>query len=273
MSSELMKLYEQWLKVQPLPSENYQALWQWIRMQFNHYSNQFEGNTLMYRETLLLLIHGRTEGDHTLREYEEMKAHNVAFKHVCELAKENIILSEADIRDLNKICLKEPFYSPAKTPEGKTTQKKIIPGKYKTLPNHVVTQTGEVFHFATPEETPIKMAELVKWIQAWLEKPKKEQLKTLVPFLVELHQRFIYIHPFDDGNGRVVRLLLAYVLIRLDFLPMVLSNREKYIKAIQFSDTGNANQLEQLFLENITFMLKQGIFAKNNKVNLNQDIE
>ena len=137
----------------------------------------------------------------------------------------------------------------------------------------MITQTGEVFHFATPEETSIKMEELVKWIKAWLEKPKKEQLKSLVPFLVELHQRFIHIHPFDDGNGRVVRLLLAYVLIRLDFLPLVLSNREKYIKAIQFADAGNTNQLEQLFLENMTFMLKQGIFAKNNKVNLNQGVE
>ena len=129
MSSELMKLYEQWLKIQPLPPENHQALWQWIRLRFNHHSNQFEGNTLMYSETQLLLIHGRTEGDHTLREYEEMKAHNVAFKHVCELTKENIILSETDIRNLNKICLKEPFYSPAKTPERKNNTKKNYTGE------------------------------------------------------------------------------------------------------------------------------------------------
>ena len=269
---ELMKLYEKWRAVQPLPNENYQALWQWIRLRFNHHSNQFEGNTLVYSETQLLLIHGRTEGDRTLREYEEMKAHNVAFKYVCELAKKDSTLTEADIRDLNKICLKEPFYTSAQTPDGKPTRKKIVPGKYKTQPNYVVTQTGEKFHFATPEETPAKMEELVKWVQKWLNKSRKEQHKTLAPFLVELHQRFVHIHPFDDGNGRVVRLLLAYILIRLHFLPMVLNNREQYIKAIQFADAGNTNHLEQLFLENMALMLKQGIFAKNNKVDLSQEV-
>ncbi|MDE0119816.1 MAG: HsdR family type I site-specific deoxyribonuclease [Bdellovibrionales bacterium] len=266
----LVDLHKQWFSVQPLPEENNQALWQWIRLQFNHHSNSFEGNTLVYDETQLLLIHGRTVGDHTIREYEEMKAHNVAFKYMCELAKEKRLVREADIRDLNKICLKEPFYKKARTPDGQSTTKKIIPGQYKKQPNHVVTQTGEIFYFATPEETPAKMAELIKWTQDWLKKNKEEQHKTLVSFLAELHHRFILIHPFDDGNGRVVRLLLAYILIRLDFLPMVLNNREQYIKAIQFADAGNITHLENLFLDNIVAILEKGIYAKNNKIDLNE---
>ena len=163
MSINFINLHKQWLSVRPLPEENNQALWQWIRLQFNHHSNSFEGNTLVYDETQLLLIHGRTVGDHTIREYEEMKAHNVAFKYMCKLAKEKRLVREADIRDLNKICLKEPFYKKARTPDGQATTKKIIPGQYKKQPNHVVTQTGEIFYFATPEETPAKMEELIKW--------------------------------------------------------------------------------------------------------------
>ena len=269
----LITLYKRWCSVQPLPEENHQALWQWIRLQFNHHSNQFEGNTLVYDETQLLLIHGRTVGDHTIREYEEMKAHNVAFNYMCELAKEERLIGEADVRDLNKICLKEPFFKKARTPDGQSTMRKITPGKYKIQPNHVVTQTEEIFHFASPEETPAKMAALVKWIQDWLKKDIEEQHKNLISFLAELHQRFIYIHPFDDGNGRVVRLLLAYILIRLDFLPMVLSNREEYIKAIQFADTGDINHLEILFLNNIIKMLEKGIYSKEDKIDLNQNIE
>ena len=134
-----------------------------------------------------------------------------------------------------------------------------------------MTQTGEIFYFSTPEETPAKMDELIKWIQDWLKKDKEKQYKTLIPFLAELHQRFIYIHPFDDGNGRVVRLLLAYVLVRLDFLPMVLNDREQYIKAIQFADAGNITHLENLFLDNVMAILEKGIYAKNNKVGLNED--
>ena len=262
----LINLHKKWLSIQPLSKENHQALWQWIRLQFNHHSNSFEGNTLSYEGTKLLLLHGRTVGDHTLREYEEMKAHNVAFQYMCKLAKDNRPLREADIRDFNKICLKEPFYQKAQTMDGQPTQKKIIPGQYKTQPNHVVTQTGETFYFASPEETPSKMEEFTKWIQAWLKQGKDKQHQNLISFLAELHQKFIFIHPFDDGNGRVVRLLLAYVLIRLDFLPIVLTDRKKYIKAIHFTDAGNIQPLENLFLENLIAMLEKGISAKKHKV-------
>ena len=68
----------------------------------------------------------------------------------------------------------------------------------------------------------------------------------------------------------MVRLLLAYVLVRLDFLPMVLNNREQYIKAIQFADAGNITHLENLFSDNIMAMLEKGIYAKNNKIDLNE---
>ncbi len=141
---DTLKLHTQWLSLQPLPKENHAALWQWVRMRFNHFSNRFEGNTLTYNETQLLLIHGRAAGDHDLREYEEMKAHNVAFEHARQLATEDSPIHEADVRDLNKICLKEPFYKLAETPDGELTRKKIILGEYKKQPNHVLTSTGEI---------------------------------------------------------------------------------------------------------------------------------
>ena len=268
MEESMIKLYEEWRAVQPLPKEHHQALYQWIRMRCNHLSNNFEGNTLTYSETQLLLIHGRTTGDHTLREYEEMKAHDTAFEYIQKLAKEPQPIRETDIRDLNKICLKEPFYKNAQTPTGKQTQKKIIPGEYKKYPNHVLTSTGEMFHFATPEETPPLMKDLTKWIQIWLNKATKEISINIVSFLAELHKRFILIHPFDDGNGRVIRLLMNYILMRLDFLPMVLTNREEYIKAIQFSDAGDKKPIEKLFTNNIIFMLKKGIYAKTHRIKL-----
>ena len=269
--NNILQLHSQSLTIQPLPKENYTALWQWIRMRFNYLSNRFEGNTLTYKETQLLLIHGRAAGDHGLREYEEMKAHDVAFEHIQKLAATDRPINEADIRDLNKICLKEPFYKPARTPDGEPTRKKIIPGEYKKQPNHVLTNTGEIFRFAAPEETPALMAELAAWIQQWLGKSAADKHKTLVSFLAELHQRFIRIHPFDDGNGRVVRLLMAYILIRLDFLPIVLDDRDEYIKAIQFADAGDASLLERLFADNVAAMLEKGIYAGDHRIDLNGD--
>ena len=74
LTDKILQLHAQWLSVQSLPEEKHAALWQWIRMRFNHLSNSFEGNTLTYSETQLLLIYGRAAGEHELREYEEMKA-------------------------------------------------------------------------------------------------------------------------------------------------------------------------------------------------------
>ena len=273
MKDNILELYQRWQACQPLPKEHDQALWQWIRMHYNHLSNNFEGNTLTYNETQLLLIHGRTTGDHTLREYEEMKAHDTAFEYIRKLVKKSHPIRETDIRDLNRICLKEPFYKKAQTPTGEQTRKKIFPGEYKKHPNHVITSTGELFRFASPEETPPFMAELTKWIQKWLEQTKEEKQKNITSFLAELHKRFILIHPFDDGNGRVIRLLMNYILIRLDFLPMVLTDREEYIKAIQFSDAGDKSHIEKLFKDNIILMLKKGIDAKTYKVKLTDPIE
>lgn len=265
---KIQELYKSWQDCQPLPEENHKALWQWIRMHFNHLSNHFEGNTLTYSETQMLLIHGRAVGNHELRAYEEMKAHDLAFEYTCQLAKEAKLVTEADIRDFNKICLKEPFYKVTQTLDGERTKKKITPGQYKTQPNHVLTKTGEIFRFASPESTASLMAELVRWIQSQLKKKTGEQQKGLVSFLAELHRRFVLIHPFDDGNGRVIRLLINYVLIRLDFLPMCLDHRENYIKAIQFSDTGDMSHLENLFANNIILMLKKGLSAKTHLIDM-----
>lgn len=270
-TEKISALYMQWSSIQPLPKENHAALWQWIRMNFNHLSNRFEGNTLTYNETQLLLIYGRAAGDHELREYEEMKAHDVAFDHARKLASEERPIGETDIRDLNRICLKEPFYKVAQTPDGGRTRKRIVPGEYKTQPNHVLTTTGEVFQFAAPEETPALMAELAEWMRQWLGGDTEEKHNNLVSFLAELHQRFIRIHPFDDGNGRVVRLLMNYILIRLGFLPMVLDDRGRYIAAIQFADTGDISRLEGLFADHIAAMLEKGIYAREHLIALNGD--
>ena len=269
--SRIPSLHSKWLACQPLPQQNSVALWQWIRMRFNHLSNRFEGNTLTYNETRLLLIYGRAAGDHELGEYEEMKAHDVAFDHARKLAAEERPIGETDIRDLNRICLKEPFYKVAQTPDGEQTRKRIVPGEYKTQPNHVLTTTGEVFRFAAPEETPALMAELAEWIRQWLGKDTEEKHDTLFSFLAELHQRFIYIHPFDDGNGRGVRLLMNYILVCLVFLPMMLDDRDQYIAAIQFADTGDISRLEGLFENNIATMLEKDIHEKGHLIALNGD--
>src|SRR5438477_10786971 len=107
--AQLDNLKASWLSVQPVSAENERRLKQKFRLEWNCNSNHIEGNTVTYGETELLLIQGQTVGAHTIREYEEMKAHDVAVEHVEQLAKEKRVIGETDIRDLKKIILKESF--------------------------------------------------------------------------------------------------------------------------------------------------------------------
>jgi Fic family protein len=269
LPDDLRRLALDWLGAQPLPRENEHRLWQRLRIEWNYNSNHIEGNTLTYGETLLLLIHGRTRGEHLMREYEEMRGHDVAIELVRSLAREERPLSEGDIRDLNRILLKEGFWRVAETPDGEPTRKWIEPGRYKTQPNHVLTATGEIFHFATPEETPARMADFVQRLRAEMELPNL----ALPTLLAWLHHDFIRIHPFDDGNGRVVRLLLNYVLLRLGLLPLVIKsrNRHRYLDAIAFADAGDLEPLSHFFMTALRWSLRLGLKAASRLIELQEE--
>lgn len=64
-----------------------------------------------------------------------------------------------------------------------------------------------------------------------------------------LHHRFLQIHPFQDGNGRVARALASLVLIRAGWLPLVVTRRDRprYISALQEADSGTPRPLIDLF--------------------------
>jgi Fic family protein len=119
-------------------------------------------------------------------------------------------------------------------PSGQQTSYVIHAGQYKTRPNSVITRYGDRFEYASPEETPGLMADLVDWYNA------AEQEGTLSP--VELaalfHYRYIRIHPFEDGNGRIARLMVNFILTRHDYPMIVVRSRKKseYLEALHQAD-------------------------------------
>ena len=241
VNRRIEELFQQWKSLQPLKNENQERFDKKVRLDWNFHSNKIEGNTLTYGETELLLREGKEAGIHPPRDYEEMKAHDIAINKVKELVEDkDHNLTEADIRDLNKIILKEPFWSKAQTLDG-TSKKRIIPVQYKTKPNYVQTETGETFKFAEPHEVPLKMQELMNWFCEEMENPSL----FIASFLAELHHKFIMIHPFDDGNGRVIRLLMNYVLLRFGYPPIAIKAEDKknYFAALQRSNDGDVDAL------------------------------
>ena len=228
--------------------------------------NHIEGNTLTYDETALLLIHDFPSESRPMRHHEEMKAHDAAIKYVRQFANEERKLSEGDVRDLNKILLKEPFWQDAETPDGQPTRKRIVPGEYKTQPNHVRTSTGALHRFAEPEDTPDLMKHWVSKFQRDLER----DAYPLPLFLAESHHDFLQIHPFGDGNGRTARLLANYVLLRRHLPPMVIksADRDRYFAELQKADLGGIVPLALFMLENILWSLNLAVrAAKGESIN------
>ena len=243
----------------PMSADNRKKLDKKIRLEFNYNSNHIEGNTLTYGETELLLIFDDTKGGHTMREYEEMKAHDVTFQLIQEWAEDPRPISEADICNLNKILLVRPYWKDALTADGQPTRRQIQVGKYKQYPNSVRLENGEIFEYASPEETPILMGELMAWYRAETEKGTSHALL----LAAMMHYKFVCIHPFDDGNGRVSRLLMNYVLFRHGFPPIIIKSADKanYLRALNLADTGDLEAFVRYISEQLVWSLELYIKA------------
>lgn len=230
--NEITKLYHEWIELQPLNPEYKKRLDEKFMLEFNYNSNHIEGNTLTYGQTKLLLMFGKTEGIATLRDYEEMKAHNVGLEIVKrEALDKERPLTELFIRELNRVILVDDFKKQRTDGEG-TYEIKV--GQYKTKQNSVITATGEEFQYASPEETPAMMTDLVSWYN---QEEKNERL-TLIEIAALLHYRYIRIHPFEDGNGRIARLLVNFVLLRHGY-PMIIiksDDKQNYLNILNVCD-------------------------------------
>jgi Fic family protein len=105
-------------------------------------------------------------------------------------------------------------------------------GEYKTLRNDVGAfdavgnMVGIVFETATPFDTPHRMAELVKWLNDARELKRIHPLLIVAVFIVT----FLEIHPFQDGNGRLSRILTTLLLLQAGYAYVPYSSLESVIE-------------------------------------------
>lgn len=231
-----IELKQQLDSLRPVNPEYEKRIMQKFRLDWNYHSNNLEGNSLSYGETKALILFGITAQGKPLKDHFEITGHNEAINWVLEVINEERPITENFIRALHKLILKEPYEVDAITPEGKLTKKRIQVGVYKSTANHVKTMTGEIFRFATPEETPAKMHDLVEWYR----KKSKEESVNAILMASEFHYRFIRIHPFDDGNGRTARILMNFILMRYGYPPVIIKtlDKENYFAVLRQADAG-----------------------------------
>jgi len=118
---------------------------------------------------------------------------------------------------------------------------------YKTLRNDVVAfdadgnQIGVVFETATPFDTPREMESLVAWTRKAIDEESFHPLLIIAVFIVQ----FLAIHPFQDGNGRLSRILTTLLLLRAGYVytpyasleRVIEDNKDLYYKALRRTQT------------------------------------
>ncbi len=138
----------------------------------------------------------------------------------------------------------EPYDVAAVTPDGKPTKRRVTPGQYKTAPNHVVTSMGEMHYYATPAETPAKMGDLMAWYGRETDKAERHPLVLAATF----HYQFVLIHPFDDGNGRMARLLMNLILMQYGYPPAIIPIDKKGVCFLALETADAENDLEPFIM-------------------------
>jgi Fic family protein len=181
-------------------------------------STRIEGARLSDREVETLLANIRI-GSFATRDEQEVAGYAGAMETVFG-AYDAIALTENHVRQLHRDLLAHSIKDDRHR------------GSYETLPNHVEAfdesgkSLGVVFETATPFDTPRRMAELMEWTDG------KEKDRSLHPLLViaVFVVVFLEIHPFQDGNGRLSRILTTLMLLRAGYAYVPYSSLESVIE-------------------------------------------
>ena len=248
-----LALLKQLDALRPLAADQEQRIWQKFRLDWNYHSNNLEGNSLTYGETKSLLLHGITARGKSLLDHLQITGHKEAIEEIEEAVKRQRPLTESFLRSLHVLILKEAYYVNAETPDGQPVRKMIEVGKYKALPNHVITATGETFHFAEPIDVPARMKLLIDEVNKHQQSPDDGILHA-----AKVHYDFVRIHPFDDGNGRLARILMNLVLMQHGLPPAIIKTdaKEEYFSALKQADGGQFDQFAEYIAERVCESLR-----------------
>ncbi len=216
--AELEEFKGAWRALKNIAPEQLAALRKVATIESVGSSTRIEGVKLTDREVKALLSNLDTTSFRS-RDEEEVAGYAALMEQVFE-SWESIPLTENFIKQLHTMLLQ---YS---------SKDERHRGEYKSLSNSVeaFSPSGEslriVFQTASPFDTPSKMTELVLWTRESLEDKSLHALLVIAIFKVV----FLAIHPFQDGNGRLSRVLTTLLLLRAGYAYVPYSSLESLIE-------------------------------------------
>lgn len=198
-------------ELRPFPPETLKSLKEYYRVGLTYSSNALEGNSLTESETKIVIEDGLTvDGKPLLYAYEAI-GHAEAYDHIYKITRDQA-LELADILKLHEL-----FY------------RRISPEFAGKIREGQVFLSGSRYRLPKPSDLPKLLDDFVAWFNV------NERKLHPVEFAALVHQKFVFIHPFADGNGRVSRLLMNLALMRTGYdiaiIPPIL--RSEYISALE----------------------------------------
>lgn len=199
----------------PFDEQQLPQLKKFYKVESTWSSNAIEGNSISLGETEMILDSGITIHGHTLKEINECVGHGEAFDYMFSLIKKEEI-SEGDIKKLHGLFAKNIRDIPNS-------------GEYRDVSKTYVYITVSSYPCPDYEKVPEMMSDLVDWANS-----VRGEIHP-VELAAEFHRKFVYIHPFPDGNGRVARLIMNMILLQNRYMPVLISPRIRstYIKKLE----------------------------------------
>lgn len=228
-------------KLRPIPAYALKSIKESLMIEWTYNSNSIEGNTLTLQETKMVIEEGFTIKGKSLREHFEAVNHQEAIEFVENLVSDNYLLKERDILNIHELVLQKI--------------EKDFAGRFRTSGVRI---SGA--NFVPPNALKIDgyINELVDWVNT-------SDLDIIIKSTI-FHHRFVWIHPFFDGNGRTVRLLFNLLLMKEGFPPAIIlkNDRKKYYDALNFANNGNYSKLALLILQALERSLDIYLGSLNN---------
>lgn len=170
--------------------------------------------------------------------------HLEAIEYIYEVVRSDRPINKSFIKELHQLITENQGHTEAVDSLGNVVRIPLLRGEFKQYENNPRRQDGTIYRYCPPVHVDQEIDNLITIYNNLSE-------KNVNPIIVAawVHHAFTQIHPFQDGNGRIARLLASLILIKNGLFPFTVRRTERivYIEALEKADHGEPQYLVSFF--------------------------